>query len=122
MPDNRRVSQFAGVLKKEISIIIDRKVKDPEKGFVTVNYVKVSPDLKIASIYYTVLGDEAQREKSAAALKRSAGFIRNELKPVIKSRWLPELRFFYDDTIDQAEKINRLIDKLHEDSPGNEAS
>ncbi len=121
MPDNKRIAQFAGVLKKEISIIIDRKVKDPEKGFITVNHVKVSPDLKIASVYYTVLGDDQQRLKSAQVLKRSGGFIRNALKPVIKSRWLPELRFFYDDTIDQAEKINKLIDKLHEDSPGNKA-
>jgi len=119
MQANRRATQFAGVLKREISIIIDRKVQDPDKGYVTVSMVKVSPDLKIASVYYTVLGDEEQKKKSAAVLKRSAGFIRNELKPSIKSRWLPEVRFFYDDTVDQAEKINKLIHKIHDDSAGN---
>jgi ribosome-binding factor A len=114
MADSRRLVKFAGNIKKEISFIIDRKVQDPEKGFITINAVKVSPDLKIASIYYTVLGDEEQKEKSKRVLERSNGFIRNELKPSIKSRWLPELRFFYDDTIEQADKINILIHKIHE--------
>ena len=116
MADNRRLVKYAGNLKKEISYIIDRKVNNPDKGFVTINTVRVSPDLKIASIYYTVLGDEAQKEKSKKALERSKGFIRNELKPSIKSFWLPELRFFYDDTIEHAHKINSLINKIHDSS------
>ena len=116
MADNRRLVKYAGNLKKEVSYIIDRKVNDPEKGFITINAVRVSPDLKIASIYYTVLGDDEQKEKSKRALERSKGFIRNELKPSIKSFWLPELRFFYDDTIEQAQKINTLISKIHDSS------
>ncbi len=119
MADNRRLVKYAGNLKKEISYIIDRKVNDPEKGFITINAVRVSPDLKIASIYYTVLGDEEQKDKSKRALERSKGFIRNELKPSIKSRWLPELRFFYDETIEQAHKINKLLNKIN-DSSGSE--
>ncbi len=116
MADSRRLVKYAGNLKKEISFIIDRKVSNPEKGFITINAVRVSPDLKIASIYYTVLGDEGQKEKSQKVLEKSKGFIRNELKPSIKSRWLPELRFFYDDTIEHAHKINTLINKIHEDA------
>ncbi len=119
MADNRRLVKYAGNLKKEISYIIDRKVNDPEKGFITINAVRVSPDLKIASIYYTVLGDEEQKDKSKRALERSKGFIRNELKPSIKSRWLPELRFFYDETIEHAHKINKLLNKIN-DSSGSE--
>lgn len=117
MADRRRLVKYAGNIKKAISSIIDLKVKDPEKGFITVTSVKISPDLKIASIYYTVLGDDDQKAKSKKALERSNGFIRNELKPNIKSRWLPELRFFYDDTLEQAQKINTLISKIH-DSAG----
>ena len=116
MTEKRRLVKYAGNIKKAVSSIIDQKVKDPDKGFVTVTSVKVSPDLKIASIYYTVLGDDEQKAKTKKALERSNGFIRNELKPSIKSRWLPELRFFYDDTLDQAEKINNLINKIHDDT------
>ena len=113
MADSRRLIKYAGNIKKAVSSIIDLKVKDPDKGFVTITSVKISPDLKIASIYYTVLGNDEQKEKSKKALERSNGFIRNELKPSIKSRWLPELRFFYDDTLDQAQKINSLISRIH---------
>ena len=113
MADKRRLIKYAGNIKKAVSSIIDLKVKDPEKGFVTITSVKISPDLKIASIYYTILGDDDQKVKTKKALERSNGFIRNELKPSIKSRWLPELRFFYDDTQEQAQKINNLISKIH---------
>ncbi len=116
MADRRRLEKYAGNLKKEIGIIIDLKVNDPEKGFITINSVRVSPDLKIATVYYTVLGDDEQKEKSKRALERSKGFIRNELKPSIKSRYLPELRFFYDDTIEHAHKINTLLNKIHDGS------
>jgi ribosome-binding factor A len=116
MAENRRLVKFAGNIKKAVSSIIDLKVKDPDKGFLTITSVKISPDLKIASIYYTVLGDKQQKDKTKKALDRSNGFIRNELKPSIKSRWLPELRFFYDDTLEQADKINRLINKINDGS------
>jgi len=116
MAESRRLVKYAGNIKKALSSIIDLKVKDPDKGFVTITSVKVSPDLKIASVYYTVLGDDEQKSKTRKALERSNGFIRNELKPSIKSRWLPELRFFYDETLDQAEKINNLINKIHDDT------
>ena len=116
MADSRRLVKYAGNLKKELSFIIDRKVSHPEKGFITINAVRMSPDLKIASIYYTVFGDDEQKQKSQKALEHSKGFIRNELKPSIKSRWLPELRFFYDDTIEHAHKINTLLHKINDGS------
>jgi len=114
MAENRRLVKFAGNIKKAVSAILDQKVKDPDKGFVTLTSVKISPDLKIATIYYTVLGNEDQKKKTQKALERSKGFIRNELKPSIKSRWLPELRFFFDETLEQADKINKLINKIHD--------
>jgi len=116
MADNRRLERVAGNLKKEISLILDRKVSDPDKGLVTISAVKVSPDLKIAKVYYTVFGDDAQKAKTKKALRRSSGFIRNELKPSIKSRWLPELHFYYDESIEYAQHINALIAKIHDDS------
>lgn len=114
MANSRRLVKFAGLLKKEVSFIINQKLKNPERGFITINSVKVSPDLKIASLYFTVLGDDDQKAKSNEVLKKSSGFIRSELRHTIKARYLPELRFFYDDTFEQAQKINTLISKIHE--------
>jgi len=116
MADNRRLERVSGYLKKEISLILNRKVSDPDMGMVTITAVKISPDLKFAKIYYTVFGDDVQREKTKKVLKRSTAFIRNELKPSIKSRWLPELRFEYDESIAYAQHIDSIINKIHDDS------
>ncbi len=109
-----RQRKIADQVKTLISQIIDRKLKDPRKGFVTVTHVRMSGDLRIASIYYTVMGDEEQREKTAAALDRARNFIRSELAPHLKLRFIPELRFFYDDTLDYSEHIEQLLKKVKE--------
>ncbi|NOX89645.1 MAG: 30S ribosome-binding factor RbfA [Calditrichaeota bacterium] len=116
MAEGRRVKKYADLLKRVVSEVIEFKLKDPNKGMITLTGVKVSPDLRVASIYYTVLGDERQKEKTQQVLERSKSFIRNEIKPYITSRWLPELRFFYDETLDYAEHINSLLKNLKNDS------
>lgn len=116
MADNRRLKKYGDVIKRAISEILEFKVTDPRKGFITVTNVKMSPDLRLASIYYTVLGDEEQRNHTAAVLKNSKAFIKNELKPSISSRWLPDLRFFYDDTLENAQRIEMLLKKIEDGS------
>jgi ribosome-binding factor A len=116
MAENRRLNRYADLIKRSLSNIIEFKLSDPRKGFITVTRVKVSPDLKIATIYYTVLGDETQKEQTRAVLKKSTPFLRSELKPFITSRWLPELRFFYDDSMDKADRINELLKQIKDDT------
>lgn len=116
MAENRRINRYADSIKRSLSNIIEFKLNDPHKGFITLTRVKVSPDLKIATIYYTVLGDQAQKEQTQAVLKRSIQFLRSELKPYITSRWLPELRFFYDDSMERADRINELLNQIKDDT------
>jgi len=118
MADSRRVKKYADSIKKAIGSIIEFKLNDPNKGMITVTRTKVSPDLKIATVYYTVLGDDEQKGKSKAVLDKSVYFIRNELKPYITARWLPELRFFYDDSMEYAQHINELLQKIKKDDTG----
>ncbi len=121
MAEGRRVKRYADMLKRVISEVIEFKLKDPNKGMITLTKVKVSPDLRVATIYYTVLGDANQRAKTKAVLDRSKAFIRNEIRPFITSRWLPELRFFYDDTMDYAERIDSLLKSIkNDDDPDQE--
>ncbi|MEJ2542516.1 MAG: 30S ribosome-binding factor RbfA [Calditrichaceae bacterium] len=115
MAENRRINRYADSIKRALSNIVEFKLNDPHKGFVTLTRVKVSPDLKIASVYYTVLGDDSQKDKTQAVLKKSIQFLRNELKPYITSRWLPELRFFYDDSMERADRINELLKQIKDD-------
>lgn len=120
MADNRRLKKYGDTIKRAVSEILEFKVTDPRKGFITVTKVKMSPDLRLASIYYTVLGEEEQRDLTAKVLKNSKQFIKNELKPAINSRWLPDLRFFYDDTMEKALRIEQLLKKIEHDPNSDE--
>lgn len=107
-----RQRKVADKIKQLISVIIDRKVNDPDKGFTTVTHVRVSKDLRIAYVYVTVLGDENSADKTLAALERATNFIRNEIAPELKMRFVPELRFFLDDTMSYAKKIDEILETI----------
>lgn len=107
-----RQKKFADRIKQIVSEIIDRKVKDPQKGFITVTHVKVSGDLHIASIYFTVLGDSSDVEQSLTVLDRAKNFIRVELAHHLESKFVPEIRFFVDDTMEYARNIDTLLKGL----------
>jgi ribosome-binding factor A len=110
-----RQKKLADQIKKSVSQIIDRKLKDPRKGFITLTGVKLSGDLRIASIYYTILGPKTERENSQKVLDSAKNFIRSELAPNLKLRYIPELRFFYDNSLDYSQHIEDLLKKIHRD-------
>ncbi|MEL6822464.1 MAG: 30S ribosome-binding factor RbfA [Calditrichota bacterium] len=112
-----RQRKVADRVREAVSIVIDRKIKDPDKGFVTVTKVKMSRDLSIASIYFTVLGDEKALEKSLAALNRAKNFIRHEIAQDLNLRVVPDLRFFEDDTMSYSRKIDELLESIKKDEP-----
>lgn len=108
---NERISD---ALIEEISYIISNKVKNKDVNFVTITDVKVSSDLGFAKVYFTVL-DETKIDTTKKALTKSAGFIRHELRDRVDIRQIPELTFIYDESINEAKKIEDIIDKLHKD-------
>ncbi len=109
-----RPQRFGELLKEEIASIISRKVRDPRIGFITINEVDVKPDFKSAIVYYTVIGDQAQREKTSAALERMSGFVRHELKSShLNIRTLPSLVFRYDTSLDYGEKIDATLKRIN---------
>mgnify|MGYP002524286768 FL=1 len=83
-------------------------------NFVTITDVKVSNDLSYAKVYFTVL-DEAKKDITLKALKEATGFIRHELRDRIEVRQIPDLTFVYDESIEEAKKIENIIEKLHEE-------
>lgn len=107
-----RQKKLADQIKKIVSEVVDRKLKDPRKGFITITHVKLSGDLQIASIYFTVLGSEEEVEQSLEVLNHANNFIRSEVASHIKARFVPELRFFVDDTMKQAQRIEELLEHL----------
>ncbi len=108
-----RIDKLEHLIKEEVSMIFLYKVQDPAFGLLTITNVKLSPDLKIAKIYISVFEKE-KREAVLEKIRDKTGFIRTELAHRIRIKFIPELKFFIDDTLDYVEKIEGLIKKIHE--------
>lgn len=112
-----RQNRLAEELKNEISAIISQEVRDPRIGFATVTQVKVSPDLRYARVLISVLGSEEEKKQTLDALVRAGGFIRRQIGSRIKLRHTPELTFVYDDSVEQGDRMMRLIGEIKKELP-----
>ncbi len=110
-----RSNRVAEQMKKEITDIIARKIKDPAVGFITVTEVAVTGDLQQATVYITSLGNDRERNETLKALDKASGFIRSEIGSRIRLRRTPELAFEFDTAIEYGNKIDALLRGLHED-------
>jgi len=120
MPVKRQL-KVAELLKHDISEIIHDDIRDPGVGMPSITRVLVSSDLKVAKIYLSVLGDEKSRKASFKVLERASQFIRLALGHRGGYRYIPELRFYYDDTLDYVFSIEDLLKKAREkDGPPKE--
>ena len=111
----KRSLRIAGLIKSEISDIIHTRIKDPLIGFVTITDVILSDDLKIAKVYFSVLGNESEKNNSLKGLERARTFIQNELGSRVRLRYLPVLRFFFDESWSYGDRIDRIIRSLQHD-------
>ena len=109
-----RANRVAEQMKKELGDILNRKIKDPRVGFVTITDVEVTGDLQQATIYLTILGSEDEKEATLKGLTKAKGFIRSEIGHRIRLRKTPELFFEIDHTIETGNRIEKLIRDLHE--------
>jgi ribosome-binding factor A len=100
---------LAEQIKEEVSMIIAGEVEDPRVADVTVTDARVTPDLRYAKIYVTVLGSDKEIDESLAALKHAAGFIRTQLGAVLRMKRTPELHFVYDNTTETASRIEKIL-------------
>ncbi|HEY7545157.1 MAG TPA: 30S ribosome-binding factor RbfA [Blastocatellia bacterium] len=105
----RRPERLAEQIKEEVSVIISGELNDPRVGFVTVTEAKVSPDLKHAKIFVSVIGEDQHIAESMKALNHASGFIRHRLGSVMRIKHAPELRFIHDDTERTAARIEELL-------------
>ncbi len=96
-------------LQEEIAHIIQVDIDDPLIGFVTITGVDISPDLKHARVYYSVLGDEEQKRESGKGIRRAAKYIRGLIADRMDLRYTPTLRFELDETAEKAQRIEQLL-------------
>ncbi|HZG15127.1 MAG TPA: 30S ribosome-binding factor RbfA [Candidatus Bathyarchaeia archaeon] len=107
-----RMSRVGEEIKKELSVLLQREMKDPRIGFVTVTGVEVTSDLQQAKVFVSIFGNEEQRAASLAGLQKAKGFLRSEIGKRVKLRHVPDLLFKLDESIDYGNKINTLLREI----------
>ncbi|MBA2780355.1 30S ribosome-binding factor RbfA [Billgrantia kenyensis] len=113
MREFKRTDRVGDQLQKELAVLIQREVKDPRLGMVTVSGVTVSRDLGYADVYVTLLGEDSPEriKENLKVLKQAAGFLRSQIARRIKLRHVPELRFHYDESVVRGQRLSSLIDE-----------
>ncbi len=114
MADFKRSSRVAELLRKEVSRIINYDLKDPGVCMATVSSVDLTNDLKYARVFVSVLGDEKAKKAALQGLGRARSFIRSEVGKRTDLRFVPELSFLLDDSVDYAIGIEALIKRTKE--------
>jgi ribosome-binding factor A len=106
-----RPQKLGDLIQRELSELLQRELRDPRVGMITITGVDVSPDFSHAKVFFTVL--EKQRlEDAREGLRRAAGFLRSRLARRIKLYTTPELRFEYDESVERGDRLSRLINSV----------
>ncbi len=109
MGENPRAAKLADRIREIIAKRLERGLRDPRLGFVTITDVRVTGDLQHASVFYTVYGTDEERTDSAAALKAATGMLRTELGRNLNTRLTPSLEFIADGVPENALQISALL-------------
>jgi ribosome-binding factor A len=118
--EHNRGQRISDLVQRELSLIIQKEMRDPRVGMVTINDVKVSRDLSYANVYVTFMGleDDAVTQ-GLDTLNHASGYLRSQLSASLNTRTTPKLRFFYDETVVSGREISNLIDQaLKKDEQG----
>jgi len=107
--DDARTRRLAERIAKIVAELLERRIKDPRLGFVTVTEARLTNDLREAKVYYTVFGSPEERDETAAALRSATGIIRSEVGRLIGLRHTPSLEFIADALPQDAQRIDDLV-------------
>jgi ribosome-binding factor A len=108
----KRADKVGDLIRKEISEILVSDLKDPRIGFVTITKVAVSDDLRVARVYYSVFGGDDQKEESYQGLESAKGYIKRELGRRVRLKYIPEISFLFDDSLEYGEHIEELLRRV----------
>jgi ribosome-binding factor A len=116
MAQGYRPHRVADQIRQELSELLTRgEVHDPGIGFITLTRVQVSPDLQMARVFYTTLGDAKARQETARALERATPFFRRQVGSRLRLRRVPELEFRFDESVAHQDRIEQILRDLHEE-------
>lgn len=110
-----RTERVAQEIQAAVADILTRgMIRDPRVGYITVTGVKMSPDLRVAKVFYSMIGDEKQRAETQKGLDAAKTFVRREVTSRVKLRVSPEIFFAWDGSLEEGDKIERLLKQVKE--------
>ncbi len=115
MPNVHRQERLGELIAAELSELVRTRVKDPRVGFASITHVEVSGDLRHAKVFVSVMGNAEEQAKTMKALQRATGFLRHELATRIVLRYMPELVFKLDTSIEEGARILALIQQVEQE-------
>lgn len=110
-----RPERVQEAIRQEVSTIINNEIKDPRLGFLTVTRVELTKDMRYARVYFSVLGEDKAKFLALKGLKSAKGYIKGRLGEKIKMRFMPEIEFKIDETLEKTEEVFRILDKLQKE-------
>jgi ribosome-binding factor A len=118
-----RTERVASLIKEEVGMLFAREYRDPGYGLITVTEVHMSPDLRIAKIYVSIMGNGQMKERTLKMLEEKKNEVRSFVAHRVRLRYSPAVQFYIDETLDRVERINSLIKQIHkpEDDPSKTA-
>jgi ribosome-binding factor A len=115
----RRIDRVNELLRQEISQVLARQVKDPRlSGVISITRVETSSDLRGAQVFLTVMGDSAAKENALEGIRSAATFLRRELRQRLAMRHTPFLKFFLDQSFEEADHLLGIMDRLRDQQTG----
>ncbi len=109
---SRRVQKVAQAIREVVSMAIIADLRDPRITDVTVTYVEVSADLRLAKVHVSIMGDEIKQNLCLHGLRSSAGFLQNKISNRIDTRYTPRLRFELDQGVKQSIALSKILDDV----------
>ena len=115
---SRRTERVNEQLREEISMLLARQIKDPRlKGVISVTRVVATGDLRSATVFISVMGDQETKQTALEGIQSAASFLRRELRDRINMRHTPFMSYQLDDTLEEGEQVLRLMDQIRTDEP-----
>lgn len=114
----KRTERVGDQILKEVADLLSRKVRDPRVTGVTLTGIRLSNDLRHARIYYSFIGDKVDTEKIQSGLDSAKGFIKREMGKRVNLRYMPEIIFQHDPTLETGNQIERLFQKIKRQESG----
>jgi ribosome-binding factor A len=105
-------------MKEEIALVLANRLRDPALKSALIMDVELTRDLRLARVYYCLQGGPEGREAAQTGFDRARGFIKKEIAPLLGLRYMPDLEFLYDDSIDQGQHMEALLKKLRQEGQG----